>query len=66
VLIDSAGQIGTISSHVNNKHKTQPMNRPSESILALKPVTFQYNSDNTNTPQFGLIAKQVADVKPLI
>ena len=40
------------------------MNQASEAILALKPVTFHYNSDNTNTPQFGLIAEEVADVNP--
>ncbi len=40
------------------------MNSASEAILALKPVTFHYKSDNTNTPQFGLIAEEVADVNP--
>ena len=40
------------------------MNRASEAILALKPVTFHYKSDNTNTPQFGLIAEEVAKVNP--
>ena len=37
------------------------MNSTSEAILALKPVTFHYKSDNTNTPQFGLIAEEVAE-----
>ena len=36
----------------------------SEAILAFKPVTFQYRSDNKGTPQFGLIAEDVADVNP--
>jgi hypothetical protein len=40
------------------------MDHVSESILALKPVTFQYKSDNTGTPQFGLIAEEVAAVNP--
>jgi uncharacterized coiled-coil protein SlyX len=40
------------------------MDKASESILALKPVTFHYKSDNTNTPQFGLIAEEVAKVNP--
>ena len=40
------------------------MDKTSEAILALKPVTFHYNSDNTNTPQFGLIAEEVAEVNP--
>ena len=40
------------------------MNQASESILALKPVTFHYKSDKTKTPQFGLIAEEVAEVNP--
>ena len=40
------------------------MDSTSEAILALKPVTFHYKSDNTNTPQFGLIAEEVAQVSP--
>ena len=40
------------------------MDSASEAILALKPVTFHYKSDSTDTPQFGLIAEEVADVNP--
>jgi hypothetical protein len=40
------------------------MNDDSEAILALKPVTFRYKSDPTNSSQFGLIAKEVAEVNP--
>jgi hypothetical protein len=40
------------------------MDSASEGILALKPVTFRYNSDSTETPQFGLIAEEVAAVNP--
>jgi len=40
------------------------MEKTSEAILALKPVTFRYKSDKTNTPQFGLIAEEVAAVNP--
>ena len=40
------------------------MDTGSEVILQLKPVTFQYRNDNTNTPQFGLIAEEVAEVNP--
>jgi hypothetical protein len=40
------------------------MDKASEAILALKPVTFHYKSDNTGTPQFGLIAEEVAEVNP--
>jgi len=30
-------------------------------ILALKPVTFHYKSDKSGTPQYGLIAEEVAE-----
>jgi hypothetical protein len=64
VLIDSVGQLGTISSSRRFKKEIKPMDDASESILALKPVTFHYKSDATNTPQFGLIAEEVASVSP--
>jgi uncharacterized coiled-coil protein SlyX len=64
VVIDSAGQLGTVSSSRRFKKEIKPMDQASEAILALKPVTFHYKSDNTNTPQFGLIAEEVADVNP--
>ena len=40
------------------------MGKASESIHALKPVTFHYKSDSNGTPQFGLIAEEVAEVNP--
>ena len=40
------------------------MDQTSEAILGLKPVTFHYKSDSTGTPQFGLIAEEVAEVNP--
>jgi uncharacterized coiled-coil protein SlyX len=62
VVIDSAGQLGTTSSSQRFKKEIKPMDRASEAILALKPVTFRYKSDTTATPQFGLIAEDVAAV----
>src|SRR5882757_7688128 len=64
VAIDGAGQLGTIVSSKRFKKEIQPMEKASEAILALKPVTFHYKSDATNTPQFGLIAEEVAEVNP--
>jgi trimeric autotransporter adhesin len=64
VLIDSAGQLGTTSSSRRFKHDIKPMDKTSEAVLALKPVTFHYKSDNASTPQFGLIAEEVAEVNP--
>ena len=40
------------------------MDTASEVILGLRPVTFRYKNDKTDTPQFGLIAEEVARVNP--
>jgi hypothetical protein len=64
VLIDSDGQLGTISSSRRFKKEIKPMDKASEAVLALKPVTFHYKSDDTNRPEFGLIAEEVAEVNP--
>src|SRR6266498_976967 len=65
VLIDSAGKLGTTSGSSRRfKKEIKPMDKASEAILALKPVTFHYNSDTMATPQFGLIAEEVAEVNP--
>jgi trimeric autotransporter adhesin len=64
VVIDSDGQLGTMSSSRRFKHEIKAMDNASEAIHALKPVTFHYKSDATSTPQFGLIAEEVANVNP--
>jgi hypothetical protein len=64
VLIDSAGQLGTMSSSRRFKEEIKPMDQTSEAILALKPVTFNYKSDKRDIPQFGLVAEEVAKVNP--
>jgi Chaperone of endosialidase len=64
VLIDSAGQLGTLSSSRRFKKDIESMDKISEAMLALKPVTFHYKNDNTSTRQFGLIAEDVAKVNP--
>jgi len=65
VLIDSTGKLGTTSGSSRRfKSDIKPMDQTSEAILALNPVRFSYKSDKTNTPQFGLIAEEVAKVNP--
>jgi trimeric autotransporter adhesin len=64
VLIDTAGQRGTVSSSRRFKKEIKPMDHASEVILGLKPATFHYKSDQTNRPEFGLIAEEVAEVNP--
>jgi len=64
VVIDSAGQLGTMSSSRRFKKEIKPMDQTSEAILGLKPVTFHYKNDSKGKPQFGLIAEEVAKVNP--
>jgi len=62
----TTGQLGTTppASSRQYKREIKPMDKVSEAILALKPVTFHYKSDASGTPQFGLIAEEVAEVNP--
>jgi hypothetical protein len=62
VVVSNQGQLGTVASSRRFKKEVKPMDNASEAVLALKPVTFQYKSDSTGTPQFGLIAEEVAEV----
>jgi hypothetical protein len=66
VIIDSKGQLGTVQSSARFKEAIKPMDKASEAILALKPVTFRYKEtlDPDGIPQFGLIAEQVEKVNP--
>jgi hypothetical protein len=64
MAIDATGKLGTVVSSRRFKHDIKPMDKASEAILALKPVTFRYKSDAKNTPCFGLIAEEVAEVNP--
>jgi hypothetical protein len=64
VVVDENGQLGTVASSARFKKNIKPMDKTSEAILALKPVSFQYRSDSKGTPQFGLIAEEVAKVNP--
>jgi Chaperone of endosialidase len=64
VVIDSAGQLGTVSSSRRYKTDIQPIEQASESILALKPVTFRYKVHKDTMPNFGLIAEDVAKINP--
>ena len=64
VIVDSSNKLGTMTSSRRFKKDIKPMDKDSEAILALKPVTFQYKDDKTGTPQFGLVAEEVAEVNP--
>ena len=66
VRVSSSGQLGTAPSSKRFKDEIKPMDKASEAILALKPVSFHYKHkvDPEGTPQFGLIAEEVAKVNP--
>jgi len=66
VYINSNGRLGTQPPPSSRRFKKEikPMDKTSEAILAFKPVRFQYKSDSKGTPQFGLIAEEVAKVNP--
>ncbi len=64
VVIDMNGNLGTAASSERFKRDVKPMDKSSDVILALKPVTFHYKNDSKDTPQFGLIAEDVAKANP--
>src|SRR5438105_8663173 len=66
VFVDSTGHLGTAPSSARFKEAIQPMDKASEAILSLQPVTFRYKHelDPDGVPQFGLIAEQVEKVDP--
>ena len=66
VMVDPNGQLGTVVSSERFKDAIKPMNKTSEAILALRPVTFRYKHelDPKGIPQFGLVAEEVEKVNP--
>jgi len=68
VIVDSSGHLGTVVSSERFKDEIKPMDKASEAILALKPVTFRYKHDldPEGIPQFGLVAEQVEKVNPAL
>jgi hypothetical protein len=66
VIVNSNGQLGTVTSSAKFKEAIKPMDKTSEAILALQPVTFRYKHelDPDGIPQFGLVAEQVEKVNP--
>ena len=66
VIVGTTGQLGTVVSSARFKEAIKPMDKASEAILALKPVTFRYKQelDPDGIPQFGLVAEQVEKVNP--
>ena len=64
VGITADGQLGVRASSARFKDSVKPMDKASEAIFSLQPVTFRYKKDPAALPQFGLVAEEVAKVNP--
>jgi hypothetical protein len=66
VVAGTNGHLGTMTSSRRFKEEIKPMDKASEAVLALKPVTFRYKKelDPNGIPQFGLVAEEVEKVNP--
>jgi hypothetical protein len=67
VLVDTNGQLGTISSSRRFKDDIQDMGDASSDLMKLRPVTFRYKQaqeDGSHPLQYGLVAEEVAEVNP--
>ena len=66
VLVGMGGKLGVMMSSARFKEAIKPMDKASEAILALKPVTFRYKKelDAKRIAQFGLVAEDVEKVNP--
>jgi hypothetical protein len=62
----STGLLGHAASSRRYKEDIHAMDKTSEALYQLKPVTFRYKKeiDGTQSPAFGLIAEEVAEVNP--
>jgi len=66
VIVSDGGQLGIVASSERFKKDIATMEKASEAILSLRPVTFHYKTDTKGTAQFGLIAEEVAKVNPAL
>jgi hypothetical protein len=68
VIVGTNGKLGTVVSSARFKDEIRPMDKASETILALRPVTFRYKHelDPDGIPQFGLVAEDVEKVNPAL
>jgi hypothetical protein len=64
VFVNTNGRLGTVQSSRRFKDGIKPMEQASESLFALKPVTFHYKKeiDPAGTSQLGLVAEDVEKV----
>ncbi len=68
VVVSASGQLGVATSSARFKYEIKPMDKTSEALFALKPVSFRYKKeiDPEGTWQFGLVAEEVQNVNPAL
>ena len=66
MVVNPSGKLGVATSSARFKEAVLPLDKASEAVLALKPVTFRYQEelDPDGIPQFGLVAEEVEKVNP--
>jgi hypothetical protein len=67
VYIDSAGQLGTMSSSLRYKQDVRDMGDVTDALMRLRPVSFRYShtfNGDVQPLQYGLIAEEVAEIFP--
>ncbi len=64
VVVDSSGRLGHAMSSARFKHHIRDLGEASNNLMNLRPVSFRYNDDPTETVQYGLVAEEVAKIYP--
>jgi hypothetical protein len=69
VLVNASGVLGTTTSSARFKEDVRDMGDASDLLMRLRPVSFRYTAESVGeedakTPQYGLIAEEVAEVAP--
>ena len=66
VFINANNKLGTSTSSKRFKDDIEPMNKASQTLFSLKPMTFRYKEeiDPSGISQFGLVAEDVEEVNP--
>jgi len=66
VFVNSDHKLGTTTPSKRFKENIKPMDKASEVLFSLRPVSFRYKNeiDPAGTPQLGLVAEDVEKVNP--
>lgn len=64
VLIDSAGQLGTVSSSIRYKENVQTLGEDSAVLHKLRAVSFTYKDRPADRKEYGFIAEEVLEHIP--